>query len=52
MRFGLLYLPTFDAATHVDSNTLYQQIFEQVELGEALGYGGAEFVPWVLGATM
>ena len=39
MRFGLLYLPTFDAATHGDSANLYQQIFEQVELGEALGYG-------------
>lgn len=38
MRFGLLYLPTFDAQTHGDSSQLYHQIFEQVELGEALGY--------------
>lgn len=37
MKFGLFYLPSFDAAVHVDSATLYQQIFEQVELGEALG---------------
>lgn len=38
MRIGLLYLPTFDAATHGDSAGLYQQIFEQVELAESLGY--------------
>jgi natural product biosynthesis luciferase-like monooxygenase protein len=38
MKFGLLYLPTFDAAVHQNSATLYQQIFEQVELAEALGF--------------
>lgn len=38
MKFGLLYLPTFDAEVHRDSTTLYAQIFEQVELGEALGF--------------
>lgn len=38
MRIGLLYLPTFDARMHADSAGLYQQIFEQVELGEALGF--------------
>ena len=38
MKFGLLYLPSFDVATHTDAATLYQQIFEQVELAEALGY--------------
>lgn len=38
MRFGLLYLPTFDTATHGSSARLYQQIFEQVELAEALGF--------------
>ncbi|MSR13233.1 MAG: LLM class flavin-dependent oxidoreductase [Gammaproteobacteria bacterium] len=38
MKFGLLYLPTFDAETHGDSAGLYRDIFEQVELGEALGF--------------
>ncbi len=38
MKFGLLYLPTFDVDVHHDSTTLYDQIFEQVELGEALGF--------------
>ena len=38
MRFGLLYLPTFHAATHGSSAGLYQQIFEQVELAERLGF--------------
>jgi natural product biosynthesis luciferase-like monooxygenase protein len=38
MKFGLYYLPSFDAATHTDARTLYAQIFEQVELGEALGF--------------
>jgi natural product biosynthesis luciferase-like monooxygenase protein len=38
MKFGLLYLPTFDAAIHGDSAGLYRDIFEQVELGEALGF--------------
>ena len=38
MKFGFLYLPTFDSALHRDSRTLYQQIFEQVDLAEALGY--------------
>ncbi len=37
MKFGLYYLPSFDADVHKNSETLYQQIFEQVELGEALG---------------
>jgi natural product biosynthesis luciferase-like monooxygenase protein len=37
MKFGLYYLPSFDPAVHRNSETLYQQIFEQVELGEALG---------------
>ena len=38
MRFGFLYLPSFDLATHTDAATLYAQIFAQVELGEALGF--------------
>jgi len=38
MKFGLYFLPSFDTATHKDARTLYDQIFEQVELGEALGY--------------
>lgn len=38
MKFGLLYLPTFDAALHGDSAGLYRQIFEQVDLAESLGY--------------
>lgn len=37
MKFGLFFLPSFDAATHKDAQTLYQQIFEQVELCEELG---------------
>lgn len=40
MKFSLLYLPAFDAAVHHDSATLYQQIFEQVELAETLGFHG------------
>ncbi len=38
MKFGLIYLPTFDAAVHRDSAGLYQQIFEQVEFAESLGF--------------
>ena len=38
MRFGLLYLPTFHAPTHGSSAGLYQQIFQQVELAEQLGF--------------
>lgn len=38
MRFGLLYLPTFHAATHGSSAGLYRQIFQQVELAEQLGF--------------
>lgn len=38
MKFGLLYLPSFDADIHGDSAGLYRDIFEQVELGEALGF--------------
>ncbi len=38
MKFGLFYLPSFDAATHKDARTLYDQIFEQAELADALGY--------------
>ena len=38
MKFGLFYLPSFDAATHTDARTLYEQIFEQAELAEALGF--------------
>lgn len=38
MRFGLLFLPTFDTATHDSSAGLYQQIFQQVELAEQLGF--------------
>ena len=38
MKFGFLFLPSFDAATHTDAATLYKQIIQQVELGEALGY--------------
>lgn len=38
MRFGLLFLPPFEAGVHVDSATLYAQIFEQVELAETLGF--------------
>ena len=37
MKFGLFYLPSFDAAVHDTSSELYRQIFEQVELGESLG---------------
>ena len=38
MKFGLLFLPTFDAAIHGDSAGLYQQLFEQVDVAEAHGY--------------
>ena len=38
MKFGLLYLPSFDAETHSSPANLYQQIFEQVELAESLNY--------------
>ncbi len=38
MKFGFLFLPSFDAPTHTDAATLYQQIIEQVELGESLDY--------------
>ena len=38
MKFGFLFLPSFDAATHTDAATLYKHIIQQVELGEALGY--------------
>ncbi len=38
MKFGLLYLPTFDASVHRDSAGLYRQIFQQVELCESLGF--------------
>ncbi|MGR8919160.1 MAG: LLM class flavin-dependent oxidoreductase [Gammaproteobacteria bacterium] len=37
MRFGLFFLPSFDAATHTDARNLYEQILEQTELAEALG---------------
>jgi natural product biosynthesis luciferase-like monooxygenase protein len=38
MKFGLYYLPAFDAAVHKDAATLYEQIIEQVVLGEELGF--------------
>ena len=38
MKFGLLFLPSFDAETHANPSTLYHQIFEQVELAESLDY--------------
>ena len=38
MKFGLFYLPSFDAATHKNARTLYDQIFEQVELAEEVGF--------------
>ena len=37
MKFGLFFLPSFDAGVHYDSATLYEQIIEQSELAEALG---------------
>ena len=41
MKFGLFFLPSFDVAVHRDSATLYEQILEQVELAENLGYESA-----------
>ena len=38
MKFGFLFLPSFDAATHTNAATLYQHIFQQVELGDSLGF--------------
>ena len=48
MKFGLIFLPTFDAGVHGDSAGLYQQIFAQVDLAEALGFDtvwAAEVMP-------
>jgi len=41
MKFGLYYLPAFDPAVHVDAATLYEQIIEQVVLGDELGFESA-----------
>jgi len=41
MKFGLYYLPAFDQSVHIDATTLYEQIIEQVVLGEALGFDAA-----------
>ena len=38
MKFGLFYLPAFDADVHKDASTLYSQIIEQTILGEQLGF--------------
>lgn len=38
MKFGLIFLPTFDAGVHGNSAGLYQQIFEQVDVAEAIGF--------------
>ncbi len=37
MEFSLFYLPAFHEATHRDPHTLYQQIIEEVRLGEDIG---------------
>ncbi len=37
MKYSLFYLPAFHEATHRDPRTLYQQIIEEVQLGEAIG---------------
>ncbi len=41
MKFGLYYLPAFDENVHTDAATLYEQIIEQVVLGEELGFESA-----------
>ena len=41
MKFGLYYLPAFDQRVHIDAATLYEQIIEQVVLGEDLGFEAA-----------
>ncbi len=37
MKFSLFYLTAFHEPTHTDAATMYQQIFEEVELGEQIG---------------
>ena len=37
MKFSLFYLPAFHQPTHGTPRRLYEQIFEEVELGEAIG---------------
>ena len=41
MKFGLYFLPAFDQPVHHDAATLYEQIIEQVVLGEELGFESA-----------
>jgi natural product biosynthesis luciferase-like monooxygenase protein len=41
MKFGLYFLPAFDREVHRDAATLYEQMIEQVVLGEELGFESA-----------
>ncbi|MFT4583893.1 MAG: natural product biosynthesis luciferase-like monooxygenase protein [Gammaproteobacteria bacterium] len=41
MKFGLYFLPAFDREIHRDAATLYEQMIDQVVLGEELGFESA-----------
>ena len=38
MKFSMFYLTSFHEETHKDAATMYQQIYEQVELAESIGF--------------
>ena len=46
MKFSMFYLTSFHEETHKDAATMYQQIYEQVELAESIGFEKVWMPEW------